>query len=125
LEKQINSEQCRCTVPENALCAISVRRTQPLEQEDDMKGSKDIGIRKSFRILAVVISLFAFGSAFMTLCIVEWQGVAAAASGLFTLIFGVDFAFIAWRGRGLLVWGRRLPSPKEKTKDTTEQRNAS
>ena len=72
-----------------------------------MKESKDIGIRKPFRILAVVVSLFAFGSAFMTLRMVEWQAVAAAATGGLALVFGIDFAFVAWRGHGLLVWAKK------------------
>lgn len=78
-------------------------------------------LRTPFRILGAVISLFAVVSGFMILRTVDWRVVSRVALGVFALIYGIDFGFIAWRGRGLLIWGRKHTLRNKDTDNTTEQ----
>lgn len=88
-----------------------------------MSQSGDSRVRVPFRVLSGIVALFALGSAALSLSMALDGYLKAVASGIFALLCGIDFGWIACRGHGLLVWGRKNSSRASGTTETIESTN--
>ena len=81
--------------------------------------SKPNIIRKPFRIMAAILSIFAIGVAISMFALIDLQSLTFVFMAVNACILAIDCASIAWRGHGMLFYLRHASS--RKNGNNTEQ----